>query len=677
MNEGLEKLENEVTCPLCLSFFQKPKKLSCDHVYCKSCLERLADFKHNGMIECPECRSVSTIPNNNVNEFQTAFHINRLRDVFESFPRIQQSVVEPDTNTCREHPSQALAMYCETCQESVCRDCVLDKPYHKDHKVGYIDKISERIQEEIGEEILPMKEMEVKATNALEIVRAEKEEITSQGVILHESIELAYTDIVERLQKEKTELQNLVANRIDCKTGIITQQADALDGAKTKLREAMESIQAIQQGPSTIDVINAREGLLSKAGRAQSYFNSLFLTPCEAADVGVEVSADHLHGQLWKDNSYIYRLADPKKCKVNDIPLSFAEVNEITSLNINILDSSGKPCTGQQSISIELQRIRDSRPCIVQCENQGSGIYEIAFKLSDRGRYKLSITIHGNHIAESPYTFLITKPPQTINLPVKVLMDLKSPSYLACCENTLIISNHEHAQLTVIAPTGKREDINLPASSPTGATIDGDGNFYVCTVRDAKLHKLNKSGQRLKSTITGQFSFPNGLHLAKDGKLYVCDSNSDQVRVFNTELELIDTIPTKSVRIGIASIPVDVDTDEEGKLYIVEHGNQRIKILTRDGIVDTIIGSKRGSVLGSFHSMLQDRLTLTKPAGIKVLGDYIYVADWAYNCVSVFSKQGQLVHSFGSDILKHPEGLTIDDDGYVYVASARKEVLVF
>ena len=685
MAEGLEKLESEVTCPLCLNFFQSPKKLNCDHVYCKSCLQGLAKLKKNGTIECPECRILSPIPNNDVNNFPTAFQINRLRDVCETFTKqfkrqVGKAMAVSDPNSCLRHRSQTLVMYCETCEDRICRDCVLATDDHKDHNYGYTDKIATRIQGELGEKIIPMKEMEARASTALERVRGVKCDLVSQGELLQQSIEIAYTDIVERLLKEKKALQDQVSDKINRKTAFITQQAEALEDARTKLRQAVESIESVQQSAPNVEVITTKDNLTTKAEKARKNFKSIFLTPCEAADVGVEVSGEHLHGQMWKDNSFIYRLADPRKCSVVGTALSYVEVDTTAIIQINIVDSSGKPCTGQQSVHCDLCRIRDGTPCAMQILEQGTGYYEIAFKASSRGRYKLSIEVNGNHIAQSPYTLFIAKPPQAITSPLKRITDLKSPSCLTYCENKLIVSNFDHSHISVIDSRGEREDIQVPSYSPTGSAIDKDGNFYVCTVRDSKLHKLNKSGQRVKSTITGQFNFPNGSHLSKDEELYVCDSNSDRIRVFNKELDLLRTIPTRGLRAGSPCTPVDVDTDDEGKLYVVEHGNQRIQVLNSDGTHFQSIGSRRSTtLLGTSVTVPilggQDRLS--KPAGMKVFGDFVYVADWAYNCVCVFSKSGQAVNSFGSDVLKHPEGLTIDDDGYVYVASGRKDVIVF
>ena len=63
MAEGQVKqiLEKEVTCPLCLDLFKDPKKLPCDHVYCKGCLRSLALHSLNASISYPECRTIDII----------------------------------------------------------------------------------------------------------------------------------------------------------------------------------------------------------------------------------------------------------------------------------------------------------------------------------------------------------------------------------------------------------------------------------------------------------------------------------------------------------------------------------------------------------------------------------------------------------------------------------------
>ena len=76
-------LEKEITCALCLDIFKEPKKLTCDHVYCKVCLGMLARRNASATISCPECRTTTQLPQGTIENLPTAFHMNRLIDAFK------------------------------------------------------------------------------------------------------------------------------------------------------------------------------------------------------------------------------------------------------------------------------------------------------------------------------------------------------------------------------------------------------------------------------------------------------------------------------------------------------------------------------------------------------------------------------------------------------------------
>ena len=56
--QALEKLEDQLTCAICLDTFKDPKMLNCFHVFCKDCLQRLVVTDKQGQFSlcCPTCR---------------------------------------------------------------------------------------------------------------------------------------------------------------------------------------------------------------------------------------------------------------------------------------------------------------------------------------------------------------------------------------------------------------------------------------------------------------------------------------------------------------------------------------------------------------------------------------------------------------------------------------------
>ena len=52
-----EKVNEQLTCAVCMEQFKEPKVLPCLHTYCKQCLEKLVKKQEaDHVITCPECR---------------------------------------------------------------------------------------------------------------------------------------------------------------------------------------------------------------------------------------------------------------------------------------------------------------------------------------------------------------------------------------------------------------------------------------------------------------------------------------------------------------------------------------------------------------------------------------------------------------------------------------------
>ncbi|XP_062401080.1 zinc-binding protein A33-like [Sardina pilchardus] len=59
MAEALSRLEEELTCPLCLNVFKDPLVLRCTHSFCRGCLEQIDTA--SSLRECPMCREPSSV----------------------------------------------------------------------------------------------------------------------------------------------------------------------------------------------------------------------------------------------------------------------------------------------------------------------------------------------------------------------------------------------------------------------------------------------------------------------------------------------------------------------------------------------------------------------------------------------------------------------------------------
>ena len=73
--------DEDLICPVCQDEFKEPKFLPCHHYYCKDCIQQLVTRAGpRTPISCPECRTLTQVPNDDVNQLLPAFFVNKLLD---------------------------------------------------------------------------------------------------------------------------------------------------------------------------------------------------------------------------------------------------------------------------------------------------------------------------------------------------------------------------------------------------------------------------------------------------------------------------------------------------------------------------------------------------------------------------------------------------------------------
>uniref|UniRef100_A0A3Q3FPF2 Zinc-binding protein A33-like n=1 Tax=Labrus bergylta TaxID=56723 RepID=A0A3Q3FPF2_9LABR len=134
------KLEEDLSCPVCLDIFKDPVMLSCSHSFCRECVKDC--WKENQ--ECPLCkrRHLNDIPPNFT-----------LKNLSESF--VQERDQSASEDLCSLH-SEKLKLFCLDHQEPVCLIC-RDSEKHSEHRFRPIDEAAGQHKKKLQETLEPVK----------------------------------------------------------------------------------------------------------------------------------------------------------------------------------------------------------------------------------------------------------------------------------------------------------------------------------------------------------------------------------------------------------------------------------------------------------------------------------------------------------------------------------------
>jgi DNA-binding beta-propeller fold protein YncE len=96
-------------------------------------------------------------------------------------------------------------------------------------------------------------------------------------------------------------------------------------------------------------------------------------------------------------------------------------------------------------------------------------------------------------------------------------------------------------------------------------------------------HGLRLVDARLLFEISGQLSQPSDVAVAGNGKIYVVDGVNGKIRIFNQNGRALASFGSPGAGPGEFKNPLGIDIDRSGKIYIADAGNRRVQIFDPEG----------------------------------------------------------------------------------------------
>ena len=723
VKKGLQKLKHGITCPVCQEFFQDPKILPCFHYYCKRCVLQLADRKQH--FPCPGCRGETLLPPTGADGLPTAFFVNRMKSLHSAMEEVATSsgdliceqcqdkavafcrhcaryicdhcreshrrmkmlsshtvvsieelrrnaeenfpIVEPEPMKCKEHQKR-LEIYCFTCNQLICRDCDSVLMDHKDHKIEFISKCASQIKQALQEKLGPLQNTQVRIQDAMKQLEQSGNEITAQGTHLEKVIKGSFDEMIEALERRRRELLTTVHERVEEKLSSLSSQEKGLEVCTAQIQSLMDFVGQNIGNASDEEIVSIHKQLQCKIEEEMS----LDLTPAASANIVVGISCAAEIAELCQKNTLVITIADPSKCRAEGPGMEGAVTNTPTQLVLHTVYSNGQPCRDKQSIRAELQSMVDGSVVVAEVTEKEKGSYLVSYCPKVRGRHRLSLLVNQQPIAGSPFSVFVEHPPTQLGKPVRIIQVEKPYAIALNKSGHLLVTEPDIHVVTALSKNGKVvPGGNDGLKSPKGIAVDEDGSILVTSGESEQLMRFNKDWTLAKATgqegnEPGQFSNITRMRInPTTHQYYVCDCWNHRIQVFDRDLKRVSIFGKRGSELGEPSLPTDVAFDNSGHVYVVDCINNWVQKF-----------SPIKNPLKAFGSRTPETGKLNTPRGIHISQQFVYVTDET-PLVSVFTTNGDFVTSFGSEEeLDHPQGITADEDGFLYVCSLDKNQIV-
>jgi uncharacterized protein (TIGR03437 family) len=212
----------------------------------------------------------------------------------------------------------------------------------------------------------------------------------------------------------------------------------------------------------------------------------------------------------------------------------------------------------------------------------------------------------------------------SLDTPYGVAVDSSGNVYIADFLNHAVREVNTSGTISTVAGTGifgfsgdGGPGTSAQLNRPFGLALDGAGNLYIADSNNYCVRKLDKSGNI--TTVAGipnslgftgdggpatsaKMSSPYGVAVDKAGNLYIADAGNNRIRkVSNGIITTIAGTGTKGFTgdggpgtKAALNNPYGVSVDTAGNVFIADYGNVRIRLLSANGVINTLAGFAAG-----------------------------------------------------------------------------------
>ena len=656
--KALKKIQDQVTCGICLEPYKQPRLLKCFHVYCEQCLQRLVRGGRVGQsLPCPQCRQDTPLPVGGVPGLQGAFHIHNLFD-------IQDALSSRDR--CSKHPEKEADFFCEKCNQLFCSRCLVS--VHRDHQYDLVPESFAKQEKVIADSLKPVEEQIATLETAVESVHARCAAVVEQKTAMVAEIRTAMAHLRQALEARETELVGQAEQTEQQKLKTLAAQRDGFELQLGQLRSCQDFVEESRRTCSQGEILGMKSPLVKQVNDLTGSFKPEALALAEQADMVFAHSLPELVKTCQQFGKVYCHPVCPEKCRASGEGIKIATRGQTVAVSVEALDREGEAyLRSVDSLRCELVASDGSSRVRGTVKRRNQNIYDISYQPQVTGAHQLHILIEEHPILNSPFTVTVLP---NFTAPTNTIGDLNRPWGVAVREGgEVVVAEYGGQCVSIISGNGEKKSFGTHGSGPgqfnypIGIAIDNRGNILVADHNNHRIQQFSSTGKHLRTVGTRgsgplQFQSPVGITVhPHTGKVYVADWGNHRIQVLNSDLTYSGSFGRKGSNNGEFDRPFDISTDREGNVYVADHDNHRIQVFTVDRVYLRQFG-KKGKGDGE----------LNRPASIAIdSGNVVYVGEEGNNRISIFSTDGEFIKSFGKGPVEF-SCLAVDKKGTLYVS---------
>ena len=631
---ALEKLADQLTCSVCLEEYTRPRVLPCLHVFCEACLQRLVVGGANRLsTRCPNCRQVAQLPGEGVASLPSAFYIQHLFEVRDTLEKVRDpskvqcekcgegeaqgfcrdcgqficqlcltmhrkwkelqgheissldeveavasKMVPPKKVAvmCPKHPTEPIKIYCETCDELICRDCTVKA--HRDHNYDLVPDAYPKHRDAIIASLEPIKQQLASVAETISELGKKSKRVEERSKKMKRKVDAEIDRLHAILEARRKELHCEIDEKVHQASKELAAQRDQHELTQAQLSSCVEFVEGSLQSGTQEEVLSMRRQVMERTQHMAKNFDSKRL------QLGPEQVLSVVCGDL------------SPACQT----LGEVHFGQFQGTHVKTISGVKWPRDIAFVATGEMVVCEQSANCV--------SVFDSSYR---------HLRSFGNTGPEE----------RKLSNPLGIAISPDNTVFVAAC--------HCVKKFTVegqfIASVGTEGSGRLQFNAPWAIAYNGTNNkVYVCDTRNHRItilnHDLTLHGSfGSGGSDPGQFNKPEGISVDIKGNVVVADRDNHRIQVFDASGHFLSAI-THTTSGPQLQGPVSVSVEPDNCVYVLEKDICRVSIFDHTGKYIKSFG-RRGDKDGEFRDAYS--------VAVSDEG-YVYVGDIYNNRIQVF-----------------------------------------
>ena len=477
------------------------------------------------------------------------------------------------TTLCPKHPTEPIKIYCETCDELICRDCTVKT--HRDHSYDLIPAAFPKHRDTILTSLEPVKTQLAIVNKIVRRLNARSEKLEQQRVEAKVKVDAEIERLHAILEARRTELHSEVDGKVRQANKELAAQRDQHELRQAQLSSCVEFVEGSLQSGTQEEVLSMKRQVVQRA-QQMAEPKQLQLGPEQVlrvvcADLSpacqtlgeVHFQPDPCEGTHVKT---ISRVKEPRHIAFADngqfVVCQVSGGVSIFNHNYTKLRSFGHTGSGSSkltllrgvAISSDNTVFIASAHCVTKFTLEGQFIASVGSLGSGRLQFDTPWAIAYNDTNNKMYVC------DTWNNRITIL----------------------NLDLTFHGSFGSKGSEIGKFNMPYGISVDSRGNVLVADCSNSRIQVFDASGRYLSSithtTPEQKLQRPMSVSVGPDDCVYVVEKLSNRVSIFDHTGKYIKSFGKKGDKDGEFNEPYDIAVSDEGDVYVSDTGNNRIQV---------------------------------------------------------------------------------------------------